>query len=251
MPKHRAHPDDALPLRLDEWDFGDARRNDTISLVNRQKSALNLTLLWVDERGRRAAFHDPKTQSEITASLSSCECKDFLFVGKVRRRHLQPCMHIFRLAMELGVLESRYLDHAAREVLRQRLVQQLTRREDSRLAQLGRDPEQWGGWPVEVHQSGLQRNRQYRAYFILDDELDAVAHNSDGWLVRGHRVTLDGCDCWDFIARRLPCKHVYTTALATGIPLPLLRTDYVAARRRGLGIVFEFDVRRPDPLDEP
>ena len=105
-------------------------------------------------------------------------------------------------------------------------------------------------WPELVHRSGLQLNRQYRAYFIVEDEAGSVYRQGEGWRVREHSVSLDACDCSDFQERRLPYKHVYVAALQAGCKLPLARADYEAARRQGLEIVFAFDSERPDPLSK-
>jgi hypothetical protein len=191
---------------------------------------------------------DREKKIQSKASLSTCDCRDFAFVGKTPRKTFQPCKHIYRLAMELGLLEPRYLDHEAREALRARGLAECKRIEDDRLASLGRDPVQWGGWPVEVHRSGLQLNRQYRAYFIIDDEADSVIPDGRAWRIREYAVALDACECGDFQDRRLPCKHIYAAALQAGHALSLSRAEYLEARKQVLEIIFAFAIERPDPL---
>lgn len=97
-----------------------------------------------------------------------------------------------------------------------------------------------GGWNRDVHESGLQRNRQYRAYFILEDEPGEVSRSGDTWTIHGYRVTLHDCECMDFADRRLPCKHLYAAAIAAGAEVPLGRTEYREARRNGLEVVFDY-----------
>lgn len=237
-----------MAAELIGWDFSDEVANGTGGLINRQKSAGNLVLLSFDASGRTARFLDRERKIQSITSLSSCDCRDFLFVGKSSRKTFQPCKHIYRLAMELGLLQPTYLDHEAREALRQRGLGELKRCEDDRLLSLGRDPAAWGGWPAAVHDSGLQRNRQYRAYFILDDEPESVREDVRGWKIREYTVSLEVCDCPDFRDRSLPCKHVYVAALQSGLDLPFARADYAAARKQGLEIVFEFESERLDPL---
>jgi hypothetical protein len=233
---------------LEQWDFTDEAANGTEGLINRQKSAGNLIVLALDEEGRTGLFLDREKKIQSSASLVACDCRDFNFVGKSPRKTFQPCKHIYRLAMELGFLEPRYLDHEGREALRARGVAERKRIEDDRLLSLGRDPTEWGGWPADVHRSGLQMNRQYRAYFIVEDEADVVHREGTGWRVREYLVSLDACECNDFRDRRLPCKHIYAAALRGGCSLAFSRVQYLAARRQGLEIVFEFDSERPDPL---
>lgn len=233
---------------LQHWDFADEEANRSGGLINRQKSAGNLIVLALDERSRTGVFLDRERKIQCAASLLGCDCSDFSFVGKSPRKTFQPCKHIYRLAMELGLLEPRYLDHKAREALRAGGVGERKSIEDDRLVSLGRDATQWGSWPAAVHRSGLQLNRQYRAYFIVEDEADLVGQVGTGWRVREYVVRLDTCECSDFRDRRLPCKHIYVVALQEGCALPLARAEYVAARRQGLEIVFAFDSERPDPL---
>jgi hypothetical protein len=234
--------------RLEHWNFGDEATNGTEALINRQKSAGNLVLIALDEEARSGVFLDQEKKLQSRATLSDCDCRDFSFIGKSPRKSFQPCKHIYRLAMDLGLLDPRYLDHDAREALRARGVAELKRAEGERLLSLGRDASQWGGWPEPVHRSGLQLNRQYRAYFIVDDEATSVEREGAGWRVREYAVSLDACECADFRDRRPPCKHIYAAALQSGYALPLSRADYQTASSQGLEIVFAFDSERPDPL---
>ena len=145
-------------------------------------------------------------------------------------------MHIYRLAIELGLIEGKYLDHDARFAL----VGVRSRQQTERLQRLPLDSIQWGDWSSEVHASGIQRNRQYRAYSIIYSEQNSIRQSQTGWNLHGYDVRLDHCDCMDFSDRRLPCKHVYAAALAAGIGLPLSHSEYESAREKGLEIVFEF-----------
>ncbi len=106
----------------------------------------------------------------------------------------KPCMHIYRLAIELGLIEARYLDHRARFAL----AGTLSRGETLRLQRLAPDPNQWRGWAPEIHASGIQRNRQYRAYLIYHDEHDAVHEAAGRWRIHDYSVSLDHCECPDF-----------------------------------------------------
>ena len=145
-------------------------------------------------------------------------------------------MHIYRLAIELGLIEAKYLDHRARFAL----AGTLSHEETDRLQQLAPDPKQWGGWPMEIHASGIQRNRQFRACAIFHDEHDAIREIAGAWSIHGYNVALDRCECADFLDRKLPCKHIYAAALTSKINLPFTDADYEAAKKQGLEIVFEF-----------
>ncbi len=227
--------------QLGNWNFADVAGNSLPSLINRQKSATYLIVLALDRNAQTGVFLDREKKVQSQASLHDCSCRDFRFVGKTERKTLQPCMHIYRLAMELGLLEPVYLDHHQREALRAKGVAELKRCEDERLHSLGRDPAQWGGWPAAVHASGLQRNRQYRAYFIHEDEGASVHPEGGGWVIHGYDASLEQCSCADFLSRRRPCKHVYAVALVSGIDLHLTPAEYRKARSEGREIVFAFE----------
>jgi hypothetical protein len=238
-----------MAAQLESWDFANDALNGTTSLINRQKSAANLVVTALDRNACTGSFFDPERKVNSQATLQSCDCHDFSFVGRTPRKKFQPCMHIYRLAIELGRLDPHYRDYAARDALQRGDIGQLKQSEDERLRGLGRDPQAWGRWPAIVHQAGLQRNRQYRAYFLVDDEQASIRQVGSGWQVRDYRTALDDCSCPDFEERQLPCKHVYTIAVLQGLAIALSRGEYEAARRLGQEIVFGFPVERPDPLD--
>ncbi len=216
---------------LIDWNFQDEAANSTTPQINRQKSARNLEILQFDPSEPRAVFFDSKRNEKHTATLTQCDCNDF-----TRLKLPRPCMHIYRLAIELGVIEAKYLDRRARQAL----VPTLSREETQRLQRLAADPNQWGCWAPEIHASGTQLNRQYRAYSIYYDERGSVRKTTDEWLIHGYSATLDYCACKDFFDRNLPCKHIYAAALDSKISLPLTYAGYDAARKQALEIVFEF-----------
>lgn len=234
--------------RLDGWDFSSDELNSAPSLINRQKSARNLLVVSLDRGQCVGTFVDPEKGIAGRATLAGCDCRDFLFVGKSPRKSFQPCKHIYRLAMELELLQPKYWDHEARESRRLLTLSQQKQREDARLQDLGRDGHAWGGWSPAVHESGLQRNRQYRAFFIIDDEAGSVSAVGSVWQVHGYDVRLEHCSCLDFIERHLPCKHIYAVALHQHEQISLTRDEYLAARSTGHDLVYEFHVERADPL---
>jgi len=221
---------------LTNWNFQDGTANSTTQQINRQKSARNLEILQFDPSEPRAVFFDPKRNNRQTATLTHCDCNDFNLAGSSPRKTFKPCMHIYRLAIELGLIEAKYLDHRARFAL----AGTLSREETQRLQRLAPDPRQWGNWALEIHASGVQRNRQYRAHLIYHDEDEAVHETTGGWRIHDYSVTLDHCECPDFLDRKLPCKHIYAAALASRISLAFTDADYEAAKSQGLEIVFEF-----------
>ena len=214
---------------LTNWNFKDEAANSTTQQINRQKSARNLDVLQFDPSEPRAVFFDPKRGARHTATLNECDCSDFNLAGTNPRKSFKPCMHIYRLAIELGLIEAKYLDHRARFAA----VGVLAQQETDRLQRLPRDLAQWGGWPCEVHTSGIQRNRRYRGYSTIRDEQAAICQAAAGWTIHGYSVALGGCGCPDFLERRLPCKHIYAAALASQIALPFSDAEYRGSKEAG------------------
>ena len=218
-----------VALKL-QWDFQDKIANSTTHLINRQKSARNRIIRDFDASVPHGVFFDPKRDRTHRASLNQCDCYDF-----TRLRDLKPCMHIYRLAIQLGLLEAKYMDSRAKSSF----AGGLTREETERLQGFPSEENQWGRWASDIHASGIQRNRQYRAYSIHHVERAAVK-TDNGWLVHGYPVTLGSCSCADFSERRLPCKHIYAAALESGIDMPFTHSEFQAAQDQGLEIVFRF-----------
>jgi len=231
---------------LEHWDFSDEAAN--VPGGNRQKSATRLIVLALDRVAQSATFFDTKREQEHTANLHTCDCHDFSFAGKSPRKSFAPCMHIYRLASELGLFVNKYEDPAERitpahaaEIVRRHALAAMKAGEDDRLRALPKSPDQWGGWQRAVHMSGVQRNRQMRAYVILDDEPGALEVQGQAVKVHGYEVMPVRCDCPDFEDRRLPCKHMYVLALSDGIELPVTASEYHQARLEGKELLFRYE----------
>ena len=174
------------PAELVSWSFADDALNSTTQQINRQKSARHLEILQFEASEPLAAFYDHKRKRANVATLTHCNCNDFN-----RQKEVKPCMHIYRVAIELGLIEPKYFGWQAEFVI----AAKLSREETERLQKLTSDPSQWGGWAAEVHKSGIQLNRQYRAYFIRDFEIAAVHETSlhgqpCDWRIHGYKLTL-------------------------------------------------------------
>lgn len=222
---------------LTDWNFSDEAANSATQQINRQKSARNLELREFDRSLPSALFYDAGRRETHRASLTTCDCRDFNFAGSSPRKSFKPCMHIYRLAMELGLIEAKYLNHAARVAL----FGNIGREETQQLRELSHDLSQWGGWPLAIHTAKVQLDRQFRAHQIVSGEQDAVQQISGAWRIHGYTLCFSACECMDFRDRRLPCKHIYAAALVTGIVLPFSREDYESWRRQGISISVSFD----------
>jgi hypothetical protein len=198
--------------KLNNWNFGDKEFNSGLQLINRQKSALNLELKSLDKEARKAIFTD---FSET--SLEQCTCDDFNFVGGYARKKFQPCMHIYRLAIELGLMEIEHIGYNTK--MKMMTPEERKEIENVRLRSLDTDSKQWGHWNEKVHKNWQQKERQMRAYEIWKDKNISIL-NLNSAIIHGYQVSLSDCTCPDFKDRMLPCKHIYCLAALGGIELP-------------------------------
>ena len=65
-----------------------------------------------------------------------------------------------------------------------------------------------------LHNEKEQLRRQKSA---LKLKTDSINHSEKTGFISGHFVTIDNCDCMDFIMRKKPCKHMYRLAEDLGI----------------------------------
>jgi len=144
-------------------------------------------------------------------------------------------MHIYRLAMELGLIEAKHEDRKTRDAG----IGKRTRAETERLQSFPPDHCAWGRWSADIHDSGIQKNRQFSAYAMKFEEPGPLMRDGDWWRIHGYSVTLQVCECPDFLERRLPCKHIYAAALDSDISPPLTYGEYAAARAQNLERVVE------------
>jgi hypothetical protein len=210
------------------WDFTDIALNFTTQQINRQKSGMNLEVLKLNHDTQEAFFFDPRN-GEIKASLVSCECKDFSFSGNHPRKKFAPCMHIYRLAIELGLMQAKHYDKKTRLAIMS--PEERKAEEVRRIQEIERDPGRWGYWGEKVHSASSQQDRQYRAYDIFLTN-DFSLEQMDNTEVSGYYTTLESCTCPDFAERRIPCKHIYCLALAKGYELRVTFEDFRAEKER-------------------
>jgi predicted nucleic acid-binding Zn finger protein len=204
--------------QLENWDFRDPVLNAAFQLINRQKSALNCGIISLDRDTKEAVFHGQNGPA-VKTSLTNCSCSDFNFIGTGQRKKFSPCIHIYRLAMELGLMQAKYFKNI------QKTWQERTTDELAKIHEMERDPAQWGSWSKEVHKKSGQKERQHRAYEIFEWK-DFEIEDNGTIKISGYPVILESCACADFEERKAPCKHIYCLALIKGYHLQVMLEDY-------------------------
>jgi len=219
-----------------QWDFSDPVLNETVQQINRQKSALNQELVFLDRGEKLAVFTDPY-DGRNTATLEACTCRDFNFAGSGVRKKFSPCKHIYRLCFELGILPVKYYDFKTR----MKMMTSEEKREWTldKMRAYPADTTKWGNWNEKVHRHFSQALRQIRAYEILDLYPDQAVHFKEN-VIHGYNTNLTNCSCPDFSDRKLPCKHIYVQAILGGYELPVSEKDYENSKTFALEVIHRF-----------
>lgn len=210
-----------IKKRLANWDYSDPINNVKSTLINFQKSALGLEVVNLDEVEKIGEFANDTRKSKNrdvtnTATLHNCDCKTFVS----RKNVIVPCMHIYRLAMELGILvpthfkstKSQYIRLTEEEKAKRRA---LRRKELIKLRSMPKEKDQWGSWNRSLHLEKPQQERILRAFEIRDTEPETIRKNGSYWIIHDYGCSYEGCECDDFNYRQLPCKHMYTAAFVS------------------------------------
>ncbi len=205
----------------DNWELGNPAKHTGSNAENRLKSASTLSVVLLDGQERTGSFYETKTGILTTATLSSCDCIDF-----ARLKGRSPCMHIYRLASELGLMPWLKFEN---RVPKFGILSDLVADEERRLGSLVHDKTAWGSWSLDVHLSRVQQTRQMRGY---EYHIEGLCRRitTDQWVVNDYAVTTSKCECDDFRERHLPCKHIYAAAIDFGILLPISRSFFLKYR---------------------
>ncbi len=206
----------------ENWEFGNSAKHTGSEIENRLKSASALSVVTLDVQKGTGSFYRTKTGLLSIATLSSCDCNDF-----ARKRKMPiPCMHIYRVAIELGLMP--WLKQELHDP-RIGISSEDVEVEEKRIASLAPDGTAWGGWSLDVHLSRVQQRRQMDGHqYHLEGLCRGISTGQ--WIVKNYAVTLSTCECGDFQARRLPCKHIYAAAIDLGKLLPISRSFFLKYR---------------------
>lgn len=138
----------------------------------------------INEETQTARFSSTSELPYYDTSLKTCNCGDFQY------RKL-PCKHIYRLAVELGIIE----------IIKRKPggYDKAKLSEIKASADIDSDPE--------------QVKRQKSAMSAKCTPVDINYEDGTGVFAGSGKVpyqtTIDSCTCRDFFVRRLPCKHIY------------------------------------------
>lgn len=224
---------------MTNWDYGDVAKHSSSAVQNRLKSASTLSVVFLDRKRGHGSLYSLKTGIEHIATHQDCSCKDYA----KHRSCVLPCMHMLRIAMEVGMMpwftRSRRL-----RVIGVNPLSTIGIIESQRLMDFQKDESSWGSWSPEIHRLRIQHTRQLRGYDywasgILLGRIRQVSPSL--WIVcsshavsKQYYVSLSSCGCLDYRDRQLPCKHIYAVVIGLGCRIPISEQFYKDHQDRGL-----------------
>lgn len=153
--------------------------------IDRQGRAMTYPFTFRTNRATKTArFSSTSVLPYYDTSLSSCTCFDF------QTRHL-PCKHIYRLAVELGIIE-------------------IIKRGPGGYDKKELDAIKASG-DIDSQPEQIKRQQRAQEKKCTPLSVDYVARTAvfAGSGRQPYETAEDSCTCRDFFVRRLPCKHIY------------------------------------------
>lgn len=167
------------------WNEWDNSVHAEQSQIDRQGRAMTYPFDFdIDYEHLTARFSSTSELPYYDTSLSRCTCYDF------SSRHL-PCKHIYRLAVELGVIE---------------IVKRPAGGYDKTEIKEIKDSKDIDANPEQIKR--IERAKENKCAPIkIDFESRTALFQGSG--KSPYETTESSCTCRDFFIRRLPCKHIY------------------------------------------
>ena len=136
----------------------------------------------INKQSKSARFSSSTSLPYYDTTLSSCTCMDF------QERKL-PCKHIYRLALELGVID----------IIKRRSYDKDTLKKIKQSSDIDNEPDQ------------LKRQKSSMSAKCTPAEIDYENRTAifKGSGKNPYTTTESTCTCRDYFVRRLPCKHIY------------------------------------------
>lgn len=168
---------------LKNWNVWDNSVHIKQEQIERQGRAMHYPFTFeIDEDENTATFSSTSDLPYYNTTLSNCNCYDF------QKRNL-PCKHIYRLAVELCVIEI-----FNRATFDKEALTAIKNSDD-----IDNEPEQ-----LKRQKSALEK--KCTPVSVDKDTCTAVFKSSGKGF---YETTLEKCTCRDYFVRRLPCKHIY------------------------------------------
>lgn len=173
---------------LKKWDNWDISIHEDEAQIARQGKALSYPFDFkIDETAETARFSSTSDLPYYETTLTECTCYDF------QTRQL-PCKHIYRLAVELGVIEIIKRTSRIKKGDLSKSIEEVNACED-----IDNHPEQ-------VKRAEKAKGAKMKPLSIDYENKTALFAGSGK---EPYKTDIGSCTCRDFILRKLPCKHIY------------------------------------------
>ncbi len=207
---------------LIDWPDWDYEIHNDKAQIERQGWAMNYPFSFeIDKENKTAQFSSTSDLPYYNTSLTSCNCGDF------EKRKL-PCKHIYRLAVELGIIEI--------------IKRTPTKKSDTSNSNgFNKDvlAEIYASDDMDNHPEQLKRIKSAQSAKTTPSSIDREKRTGifPGSGKKPYETTLQSCTCRDFFVRGLPCKHIYRLKIELG----LLDLDTLAKAPPNNNTEFTFD----------
>lgn len=168
---------------LDKWSDWDESLHEDEKQIERQGWAMNYPFTFeIDKENKCGKFSSTTLVPYYETHLDSCTCNDFM-------ERQKPCKHIYRLAVELGLIE---------------IIKRQGGGYDKKKLEEIKNSEDIDSQPDQLKR---QKSALKCKIIELDKENKRAIFKGSG--KDPYETTLDSCTCRDFVVRNLPCKHIY------------------------------------------
>lgn len=168
---------------LDKWPDWDESLHEDEKQIERQGWAMNYPFTFkIDKENKCGKFSSTTLAPYYETHLDSCTCNDFL-------ERQKPCKHIYRLAVELGLIEI--------------IKRQGGGYDKKKLDEIKNSDD------IDSQPDQLKRQKSALECKIIEIDKENKKALFKGSGKNPYETTLDTCTCRDFVVRNLPCKHIY------------------------------------------
>lgn len=168
---------------LDKWPDWDESLHEDEKQIERQGWAMNYPFTFeIDKENKCGKFSSTTLVPYYETHLDSCTCNDFI-------ERQKPCKHIYRLAVELGLIEI--------------IKRQGGGYDKKKLDEIKNSDD------IDSQPDQLKRQKSALKCKIIEIDKENKKALFKGSGKNPYETTLDTCTCRDFVVRNLPCKHIY------------------------------------------
>lgn len=168
---------------LKDWPSWDATTHEDHAQIQRQGWAMTYPFSFeIDRNNSIGTFSSTSDIPFYSTTLSTCDCYDF------QNRHL-PCKHMYRLAVELGLIE----------IIKRSAYDKESIQTIRNSASIDEHPDQ----KKRIEKAKDTKCKPLSIDYAAGTAVFAGSGKSP------YETTVDSCTCRDYSIRRLPCKHIY------------------------------------------